>query len=320
MRPRQLEVFRMIMRCGTITGAAQALNVSQPALSQTLLHTEEELGLKLFERTKGRLVPTAEAEDLFIEVDRIFNDLSVLKQRALDMRQGKGGSIRLVASAPPSLSFVPTALGRFRNAHPDVRILSYVVPVASVTAMLDRGQAGLGVAMYDRPLPLIETELLGYSRIVCALPKGHPLAAKTEISFDDLKRESIISYRYGSLPNELLSDALAREGMKMRCDIEIDMSFVALSFVQQGLGLGLVDDLVPWENFGGLVTRPFLPRVALPVCVLTSTRRPLSLNHQLLRECLRKGAAALGLCKVPEREDPVPLKMSPPPKPRASVG
>ena len=88
MRARQLEVFRAVMRSGTVTGAAKALNVSQPALSQIILHTEDELGFRLFERVKGRLVPTPEAEELFPEADRLFNDLDNLRSLALDLRHG----------------------------------------------------------------------------------------------------------------------------------------------------------------------------------------------------------------------------------------
>ncbi|HVY15440.1 MAG TPA: LysR substrate-binding domain-containing protein, partial [Rhodopila sp.] len=108
------------------------------------------------------------------------------------------------------------------------------------------------------------------------------------------------------------------EGMKLRCDIEIDMSLIALSFVQQGLGVALVDDLVPWESFGGLVTRPFMPRVTLPVCLLTSTRRPLSLNHQLLRAYLRKSATAQGISRPPAMVGWASANMSVPPATRAS--
>ena len=161
------------MRCGTLTSAAEALNVSQPALSQILLHTEDELGFKLFLRVKGRLIPTPEAEELYPEVERLFGDLAELRRRAVDLRQGKSGVVRLAASAPPSLSLVPEALRHFRAAHPDVRILSYVVPAEIIMGMLDRGQAGLGIAMTDQPSPLIDTEIIGHTKVVCVLPAGH---------------------------------------------------------------------------------------------------------------------------------------------------
>ena len=150
MRARQLEVFRAIMRSGTVTGAAKALNVSQPALSQIVLHTEDELGFRLFERVKGRLVPTPEADELFPEADRLFDDLDNLRRLALDLRHGKVGTVRLAASGPPSLSFVPRALRRFRELHPGVRTLSYVVPADTITSMLDRGQSRAW-HRHDRP-------------------------------------------------------------------------------------------------------------------------------------------------------------------------
>jgi DNA-binding transcriptional LysR family regulator len=295
MRARQIEVFRMVMRCGTLTSAAEALNVSQPALSQILLHTEDELGFKLFLRVKGRLIPTPEAEELYPEVERLFGDLEGLRRRAGDLRQGKSGVVRLAASAPPSLSLVPEALRHFRAAHPDVRILSYVVPAEIVMGMLDSGQAGLGIAMNDQPIPLIDTEIIGHTKVVCVLPAGHRLASGIAVSAVDLDGETLISYRADSLPGQLLRAALGREGLSFQPDMEIDVSIIALAFVQQGLGIAVVDGLLPWHSFPGLVTRPFLPSVALPLCLLTSARRPLSRSHELLRTHLRTACKQLGL-------------------------
>jgi DNA-binding transcriptional LysR family regulator len=77
--------------------------------------------------------------------------------------------------------------------------------------------------------------------------------------------------------------------------MEIDVSIIALAFVQQGLGVAVVDGLLPWHSIPGLVTRPFLPEVSLPLCLLTSARRPLSRSHDLLRTHLRTACRQLGL-------------------------
>ena len=89
MNARQIEVFRTIMRCGTLTAAAQALNVSQPALSQLLLHAEDQLGFRLFQRLHGRLTPTPEAHQLFPEAERLYRDLEGFRRFAVDLRHGK---------------------------------------------------------------------------------------------------------------------------------------------------------------------------------------------------------------------------------------
>lgn len=287
MRARQIEIFRMVMRCGTLTRAAAALNVSQPALSQILLHTEDELGFKLFLRVKGRLIPTPEAEELFPEVDRIFADIESLRHRAAELRLGKSGVVRLAASAPASLSLVPEALRHFRAAQPGIRILSYVVPAEVIVTMLDRNEAGLGIVLTDRPIPLVETEVIGQTRIVCVLPADHPLASREVVGPHDIAGETVISYRAESLPGQLLRAALGRDGAPFQPEMEIDVSIIAFGFVQQGLGVALVDGLLPWHSFPGLVVRPFQPEVVLPLCLLTSARRPLSRNDELLRAHLR---------------------------------
>lgn len=298
MRARQLEVFRAIMRSGTVTGAAKALNVSQPALSQIVLHTEDELGFRLFERVKGRLVPTPEADELFPDADRLFDDLDNLRRLALDLRHGKVGTVRLAASAPPSLSFVPRALLRFREVHPGVRTLAYVVPADTIASMLDRGQAGLGIAMTDQPLPAIDTEILARTRIVCLVPATHRLARRRAVSLRDLDGETIISYRGASLPGMLLERALSREGLRLHLDIEIDVSIIAFAFVQQGLGVALVDGLIPWGSFPGIVARPFQPAIDLPICLLTSTRRPLSRSYDHLRVEMRRAVREQGASRT----------------------
>jgi DNA-binding transcriptional LysR family regulator len=301
---RQIEAFRAIMRYGTLTSAAQALDVSQPALSQLLLHAEDQLGFKLFQRLRGRLVPTPEAEQLLPEAERLHRDIEGFHRFAMDLRRGQAGSVRLACSAPPALSFVPRALQAFRQACPEVRLVSYVQSVDVLTEALGRGEADLGVAMSDRPRPSIRIETIGQSEIVCVMPVGHRLAARKSVAAADLQGERLVSYRADSLPGELLSRALALEGQRFLPQIEIDVSVIALSFVQQDIGIALVDGLIPWDGFGGLAVRPFRPRISVPVTVMTGTRKPLSVAQDKLRSLLREqfrayagSAAARGLVR-----------------------
>jgi DNA-binding transcriptional LysR family regulator len=291
MNARQIEVFRTIMRLGTLTGAAQALNVSQPALSQLLLHAEDGLGYKLFRRLRGRLVPTPEALHLFPEAERLHRDIESFRRFAGELRHGVAGSVRLVASAPPSLSFLPRALAAFRQAAPEVRLSSYVVPVEVATDMLGRGDADLGVALSDVPTPLVQAETIGHSEVVCVLPAGHALAARDAVGVAELEGQTLISYRAESLPGARLAQAFAQAGASYRTQVEIDTSIIALSFVQQGIGVALVDGLIPWGSFPGLVVRPFRPAVPLPIAVLFGTRRPLSRHQEALRAGLRAALA-----------------------------
>ena len=88
---RQIEVFRAIMLTSSISGAAKLLHVSQPAVSRLLSYTEQRLGLKLFERIKGRLYPTPEAKRLFTEVNAVYQGVQRVNEVADDLIQQRAG-------------------------------------------------------------------------------------------------------------------------------------------------------------------------------------------------------------------------------------
>jgi hypothetical protein len=169
-----------------------------------------------------------------------------------------------------------------------------VVSLERITFMLDSGAAGLGVAMTNAVLPLIDTELVGHCALTCLVPETHPLASREAVDPGDLAGERLISYRADTQPALLVDRALAAVGERLRPEIEVELSIIALAFVQGGLGLALVDDLLPWHRFPGVRTVPFTPRVALPISILTSARRPVSRHHDLLRAELRRAIMKTG--------------------------
>jgi DNA-binding transcriptional LysR family regulator len=293
MQARQLEVFCMLMRTGTVTGAAAMLNISQPALSQILLHAEDQLGFKLFNRVRGKLVPTREAEELYPECERIFSELSALRRRTTDMRFGRTGLIRVAASAPPAMSIVPKALFAFRASHPDIVVRSLIAPLVNVIDMIRDGDAPLGIVMNNFARPGIDVETLGHAELICIIPEQHRLAELEQIGFADLQNEMLISYRAGTLPGQLLVSAAAVEKQIFNPAIEIDISITALPFVRDGFGVAIVDGLLPWEQFPGLVRRPLQQKISVPIALLTSRDRPLTGSHIAMRDNLREACAAV---------------------------
>lgn len=75
MRLRHIEVFHAVMQAGTISGAAQLLHISQPAVTKVLQHAELQLGMALFDRVRGKLYPTPEANRLFVEIDKLNSEI-----------------------------------------------------------------------------------------------------------------------------------------------------------------------------------------------------------------------------------------------------
>ena len=96
MRLRHIEVFHAIMQVGTISGAAQVLHISQPAVTKVLQHCELQLGMPLFERVRGKLYPKPEAHRLFAETEKLNRDLQGIRRLAASL---KGHAVDDVAAA-----------------------------------------------------------------------------------------------------------------------------------------------------------------------------------------------------------------------------
>lgn len=297
MRARQLEVFIAVMRAGTVTAAARMLNISQPALSQIVLHTEDELGFTLFERVKGRLRPTPEALEIFPDAERLSVGLEGLRRKTADLRLGRAGLVRVAASPPPAMAILPRAFTEFRAQHPNILLRSHIAPIAAIIDMLRAGDASLGVAMDDRLPPDIEAEVIGSIGFVCLLPAGHALSEKAELALTDLVGEELISYRGNTRPADELAHAARAQGVTLSPSLEIDVSISAVGFVQAGLGVALVDALLPWKQFAGLAIRPLVASPQFPLSLLTSRTRALSRADEIMRDQIRTVCSAvLGEC------------------------
>jgi DNA-binding transcriptional LysR family regulator len=94
MNLRHIEVFHAVYVNGSVSAAARVLNVAQPSVTKVLRHAEQTLGFALFERVKGRLIPTEDAHALFKGVADIHERIYSLRQAGQNIRHGRGGLLR----------------------------------------------------------------------------------------------------------------------------------------------------------------------------------------------------------------------------------
>jgi len=292
MNARQLEVFRAIMRSGTLTAAAQLLHVSQPAISKVLRHMEDQLGYRLFDRVGGRLQPTPEAELLFADADRVFREIETLRDLAVRIRERRVGLVRIGASVPPIFALLPRALTAFQDRHPEVRVVLRALSAEELSEAILGGEVDLGLTLSVIRVPMVQAEALAQAPVVVVVPAGSPLAARAAIGAADLVGERLISYGSHADIGPLLDAAFERAGTVRKVQTEIAMAISALPLVQAGLGVALVDGMLPWAEFPGVVARPFQPQVLMSLSLVTSGTRPASRFVREISDDLRAAAAA----------------------------
>ena len=123
MRLRHIEVFNAIMLTGSVSAAARLINVTQPAVSRILQHAELQLGFVLFQRSKGRLLPTPEALSLYPHIERLFAQLDDVQRLAANLKAGDSAKeLRILTVPALSYEILPHAIKLFRVKHPDVAL------------------------------------------------------------------------------------------------------------------------------------------------------------------------------------------------------
>ena len=293
MNARQLEVFRAVMRNRSLTAAAETLHVSQPAVSKLLRHFETQIGYTLFERLGGRLVPTAEAQLLYRDADRIFREIEVLKGLSDRIRDKQVGLLRVGASAPPTFALLPYATERFRQRNPGLRVVLQTLPADAIDEQILLGDIDLGVTMRRSDEAQLRCESLGKAGIVALMRPDSPIAQLSVVTPANLVGHPLITYGTQTPMGKLLEQAFREADLQLQVQIEVSLSIAALALVKHGLGIALVDGLVPWRDFGDFVVRPFQPEVVLEIVAARSALRPQTRYGREYARDLRAAVAAL---------------------------
>ena len=180
MRLRHIEVFNAVMLTGSVSAAARLMNVTQPAVSRILAHAELQLGFALFQRVKGRLVPTQEAQTLYPQVQQLFAQLDEVQRLAASLKNPQRcDELRILTVFALSVELLPRALRAFRARYPGVAVtIDALHSPQIVAALLRRGATILNLTLCAAvesgtliPVLRVVRRFLASFRIDCHAPQ-----------------------------------------------------------------------------------------------------------------------------------------------------
>ena len=302
---RHIEIFHAVMTAGNLTEAARLLNTSQPTVSRELARFEQVLGLKLFERSRGRLHPTVQGLRLFEEVQRSWYGLDRIVSAAESLREFRQGELSIVCLPVFSQSFLPTLLQPFLARYPEVNltIVPQESPLLEEWLSAQRHDLGLTETL-STPAGTTRTELLSLDE-VCVLPAGHRLAGKTVIAPEDFHGENYISLSQTDSYRQLLDTLFAEHQVKRRMVVETHSAASICAMVRAGVGVAVVNPLTALDYAGSdIVIRPFSLSVPFTVSLIRPLHRPASALVDTFTEHLMEHARQVAL-RLPERQNPL---------------
>ncbi|MEK6345889.1 MAG: LysR substrate-binding domain-containing protein [Burkholderia sp.] len=258
MNQRQIEAFRLVMLRGSMTAAADEMGTSQPSVSRLISELEAATGLALFVRQGGRIRVTDAGAAFYHEVERSFVGLEKLVQAAREISQLGSGRLRLVAAPVMALSFLPSVIEDFLAEHPRVAVSLEMRSEGTIQRWASSSNCDIGFAttMPD-VVGVISTDLYRLPGL-CALPAGHPLAARKRIVAADLRGERLILPSYADDTRAAVDRVLRQGRADQVASIETPYGATICALVSRGLGIGIVNPLtVEDANPARIVFRPF---------------------------------------------------------------
>lgn len=282
-RFRQYQAFHAIIETGTVTGAAEALGISQPGISNLIAQLERQTRLKLFERQRGRLVPTPEASVLFQEVDTVVRGLDHVTQAVIDLQNQKAGQLQVASSHAMAFGFIPGEIARFLKGRPELTIAFQSQYSSKIQEWVAAGLFEIGVCEAPLRHDGLDRRDMSFA-VQCVVPEGSPLVDFEVLTPARLSDEPFIVMGADHMITARTREAFQAEAARLRIRGHTDLFRNALNLVKQGLGVALVDPFTLSSDDGqGYVVRPFAPVILLDMMVVTARGRPLSsLGHEFL--------------------------------------
>ncbi len=237
MRHSQLKAFHHVARFGGFSRAANALHLTQPALSEQVRKLEQDHDILLFTRAHKQVALTRRGEDLFRLTKQYFATEAQIGEFLSAARSAVRGTLRIIAD---SAHHVTGILTRFRARYPDVVVSLRTGNTAEVLAALRGYDADIGVVGSLSPGRDMDCVALGATQITGFAARGLLPDAVRSVSLKDLARYPLIFREKGSKTRQKLEAEAHRQGLTLTPAIEAEGRETVRELVASGAGIGFV--------------------------------------------------------------------------------
>lgn len=266
MADRRLQVFHTVARHLSFTKAAEALFMTQPAVTFQVKQLEEQFNARLFDRSHGRIALTPAGELVFDYAERILKLSGELEARMAEMSGEIAGSLLIGASLTNGEFILPQVIGEFQAVHPRVQIHLTVGNSETIEARVADRSLDLGFIESPSHLPSLETQAICEDELVIICAPRSELAKNRRLHPGQLLGHPYVSREAGSGTREFADRYLRQHGISpedLSVVMELGSTVAIKSVVETGLGYSIVSRAtIPKElRLGTLVAIPLEPRL-----------------------------------------------------------
>lgn len=270
----QLQTFEAIIAQGSFTRAAEALHLTQPAVTRQIAALEAELRAPLFDR-QGRTVRlTVAGEALHRYAEQIIRLSEEARHAIADIGAGETGRLAVGASSTLATYVLPPLLRLFRETHPRVEIAIHTGISAQVLEMVRGGDVDIGLVTGEVTDKVLKATPLAHYETCVVVPPDHPLATREAVSAGELSGSPLILMEVGTNLRTYVDRLLNAAGVAEQVTMELDNVEAIKRMIEAGLGISLL----PQVSVRSEVTSRQL--VALPLIDVPRAHRRIAYVHR----------------------------------------
>jgi DNA-binding transcriptional LysR family regulator len=271
----QLKAFYYTVKCGSLSAAAEALYITQPAVTKQIQQLHATYGIKLLNRFGKKMVLTDAGEVLYDFASKIFEAEIQAEEILRDFQQRKSGRIRIHASESFGAYYLPFMVNLFRKKYPaPVQISVNIFPNQVVIENTAKLEADLGFISYSlEHKKLLVREVLE-DRLVLIAPPSHPLARRKILHPPHLEGQPLIMHEKGSGTRDIIDAFLRKNNLSVPISLELSNNEAIKRAVEQGMGLSFISEHVVREEIHGKKLR------AIPLADPSLKRKFYLIHHK----------------------------------------
>jgi DNA-binding transcriptional LysR family regulator len=236
---RQLQTVLALAEYGSFIAAASLLKTSQPAVTRTVKHVEDVLGIKLFDRSTRSVQITAAGKEFVAVAARMLNDLRITLRSMRELSDQRRGQIIISSIMSVANGRLPGLVSAYRLDYPGIELHVRDGVHGTVIEDVRSGTADFGITyLEDLPDPFLSVRL-GREDFTVVVPKNHELARKKTLSFSDLKDVPLVSLPSDSRTRRVIDGAASSAGLTLNHVATVSQFATMLGFVRAGIGLAI---------------------------------------------------------------------------------
>lgn len=289
-----VQAFIAIADHGSFHRAAEALNITQTALSRRIQNLESFLGVMLVERTTRSVSLTAIGRDFLPQARRLLGELALALVEIRETGKSMRGDVTIACVPTVGVHYLPRIVQEYAALLPNNRIRVLDHSSSDVAAAVLRREAEFGINMQGPGDPALTSIPLLKDRFVLVCSDAHPLAAHRRLAWKQLAPHALILPGHESGNRALLDLVLEERQVKLSSFYEVQRSSTAVGMVAAGVGVAVVPELALQEGaYPRLRIVPLVdPLVSRTLVLLSRAKAQLAPAAQALYDLIRKRATA----------------------------